>query len=193
MDTDGSLLIITKPVHKQGPVAAHRVYRAPPGGGELQLVGEFSPPDPPLALQSLVTGNVVTDAATLPGRVLLLTYDQIIEYTAPDPAAPLATFFSWPQHTLPKPEQIQSEGIAPTVDGCGYAVVSEGGPGGAPVRSPWFPVNEPGVGRPRAGPISVIALHVRASMNAPRAEARGLITARPGLLRRATATGRTRH
>ncbi len=132
VDSDGSLLIITKPAHKKGPVAAHRVYRAQPGGGELQQVGEFSPPEPPLALQSLVTGNVVTDAAALPGRVLLLTYDQIIEYTAPDPAAPLATFSSWPQHNLPKPEQIQSEGIAPTADGCGYAVVSEGGPGGGP-------------------------------------------------------------
>lgn len=130
VDTDGSLLIITKPAHKQRPVAAHRVYRAEPGGGELQKVGEFSPPDPPLALQSLLTGNVVTDAAAMPGRVLLLTYDQVIEYTAPDPTAPLATFFSWPQHNLPKPEQIQSEGIAPTADGCGYAIVSEGGPGG---------------------------------------------------------------
>ena len=130
VDTDGSLLIITKPGHKQGPVAAHRVYRAVPGGGELQQVGEFSPPDPPLALQSLLTGNVATDAAAMPGRVLLLTYDQVIEYTAPDPSAPLATFFSWPQHNLPKPEQIQSEGITPTTDGCGYAIVSEGGPGG---------------------------------------------------------------
>jgi len=130
VDTDGSLLIITKPAHKQGPVAAHRVYRAEQGGGELQKVGEFSPPDPPAALQSLLTGNVVTDAAATPGRVLLLTYDQVVEYTAGDPSAPLATFFSWPQHVLPRPEQIQSEGIAPTADGCGYAVVSEGGPGG---------------------------------------------------------------
>lgn len=130
VDTDGSVLIITKPAHEQGPVAAHRVYRAQPGGGELEPVGEFSPPEPPSALQSLFTGNVVTDAAATPGRVLLLTYDQVIEYVAPDPAAPLATFFTWPQHNVPKPEQIQSEGIAPTADGCGYAIVSEGGPGG---------------------------------------------------------------
>ena len=130
VDTDGSLLIITKPAHGQGPVAAHRVYRGKPGSGELEKVGEFSPPEPPAALQSLFTGNVVTDAAATPGRVLLLTYDQVIEYVAADPTAPLATFFTWPQHNLPKPEQIQSEGITPTDDGCGYAIVSEGGPGG---------------------------------------------------------------
>lgn len=130
VDTDGSLLIITKPAHKGKAVAPHRVYRAQPGGGELRQVGEFSPPKPPVALQSLLTGNVVTDAAAAPGRVLLLTYDQVVEYTAPDPTAPLATFFSWPQRNLPMPEQIQSEGIAPTIDGCGYTIVSEAGPGG---------------------------------------------------------------
>ena len=72
----------------------------------------------------------MTSPTSEPKAPAWVTYDQVVEYTAADPNAPLATFFSWPQHNLPRPEQIQSEGIAPTADGCGYAVVSEGGPGG---------------------------------------------------------------
>jgi hypothetical protein len=130
VEPDGSLLIITKPPHHSGPVGPHRIYRAPPGGGQLRLVSRFSPPDPPIALQSLLTGNVVTDAAAAPGRVLLLAYDQVVEYLAPSKTADLATFPDWPHRNLTMPRMVQAEGITPTSDGCGYAVASEAGPGG---------------------------------------------------------------
>jgi hypothetical protein len=130
VEPDGSLLVITKPSHHSGPVGPHRIYRAPPGGGQLRLVSRFSPPDPPIALQSLLTGNVVTDAAAAPGRVLLLTYDQVVEYLAPSKTADLATFPDWPHRNLTMPPMVQAEGITPTTGGCGYAVASEAGPGG---------------------------------------------------------------
>ena len=85
VDTDGSLIIVTKPP-AQGALP-HRMYRAEPGGGELVFIREFSPPAATHPFKTLFTGNVVTDLATAPGRVLLLTYDDVQEYTAPDPAA----------------------------------------------------------------------------------------------------------
>ncbi|HEY7815518.1 MAG TPA: hypothetical protein VIC62_19890 [Nakamurella sp.] len=126
VDADGSLLIITKP--KNG--APHRMYRGEPGGGELTLVREFRIPGSERPLRTILTGNVATDLAATPGRVLLLTYDDVHEYTAADPAADLSTFPDWPTRSLPFPQLPQAEGIAGAADGCGYVVASEAGPGG---------------------------------------------------------------
>ena len=63
--------------------------------------------------------------------MLLLTYDEVQQYTAPDPAAPLIDFPDWPHRRLPLDSQPQAEGITATDDGCGYAVASEAGPGGS--------------------------------------------------------------
>ena len=127
--TDGTLVIVTKPARrKDGTVAPHRVYRGKPGGGALTSVTTFSPPEPRRPLQSLLVGNVVTDAAYDGKRVLLLTYDQVIEYRAPTPDADPATFPRWPHTALPDPPMIQTEAIA--VTDCGYLVGSEEGPGG---------------------------------------------------------------
>ena len=78
----------------------------------------------------MFTGNVVTDLAAAPGRVLLLTYDELTEYTAPDPAADITGFPDWPHHRLPMPDLPQAEGSPAMVEGCGYVVASEAGPGG---------------------------------------------------------------
>jgi len=125
---DGSLLIVTKPPAEGG--LPHRMYRAEPGGGELAFVREFSPPVAHRPLRTLFTGNVVTDLASSPGRVLLLTYDEVQEYTAPDPSADLTTFPDWPHRRVPAPELPQAEGITSAVDGCGYTLASEAGPSG---------------------------------------------------------------
>lgn len=129
LDPDGSLLVVTKPAGGELP---HRIYRGEPGGGELVLVKEFRPPTAERPLRTLLTGNVVTDLGFSPGRVLLLTYDEAIEYTSPDQAADPASFPDWPYRRLSMPGMAQAEGIAGAADGCGYAVASEGGPGGGP-------------------------------------------------------------
>ncbi|MET3807313.1 hypothetical protein ABIB25_004336 [Nakamurella sp. UYEF19] len=132
VDGKGSVIVITKSAADgtTGTVPPHRIYRGEPGGGELRLVASFSPPEPARRVQSMFTGNVITDAAFTPGRMLLLTYDQVIEYLAPTKNADPAGFSSWPHHELPDPPMIQTEGIAGDMTGCGYEVTSEEGPGG---------------------------------------------------------------
>ncbi|MTD17081.1 hypothetical protein GIS00_24400 [Nakamurella sp. YIM 132087] len=129
---DGDILIITKSApDEDGTVPPHLLFRGEPGGGTLEQVGSVTPPDPARRLQSLLTGTVVTDAAYADGRLLLLTYDEVVEYTAPGPDADLADFPTWPSRELPHPNLVQSEGIALSAEGCGYAVISEAGPGGS--------------------------------------------------------------
>ncbi|WP_420123558.1 hypothetical protein [Nakamurella sp.] len=123
---DGSIIVVTKP--RNG--APHRMYRGRPGGGDLEFVREFAVPGSPRPMRTILTGNVATDLAATPGRVLLLTYDDVHEYTAPDPAADPSTFPDWPSRSLPMPPLPQAEGIAGASDGCGYVIASEAGPGG---------------------------------------------------------------
>jgi hypothetical protein len=135
LTSDGDLVIITKSaVDKTGTVPPHRIYRAAPGGGDLTPVRTFTPPEPLVPRQSLITGTVVTDAAYDGRRVLLLTYDQVIEYTAPRPGADPTSFPDWPHRNLPMPDVPQAEGITGLADGCGYAVASEAGPFKGPSR-----------------------------------------------------------
>ncbi len=129
VNPDGSVIVVTKPDQKGSP--PHRMYIGAPGGGELAFVREFRPPAAERPLRTLFTGNVATDLASGPGRVLLLTYDEVQQYTAPDDSAPLTDFPDWPHRRLPLVAQPQAEGIAATDDGCGYAVASEAGPGGS--------------------------------------------------------------
>lgn len=127
---DGTIVIISKPgKDAAGNIAPHRIYRGRPGGGELTLVTTFDPPKPPSPLQSLLVGNVVTDAAYDGKRVLLLTYDQVVEYRAPSESADPAKFPSWATTQLPHPVMVQTEAIASS--DCGYLVGSEEGPGGS--------------------------------------------------------------
>ncbi len=124
---DGSLLLVTKPKNN-GP---HRMYRGDPGGGSLTFVREFRVPGSQRPMRTILTGNVATDLATSPGRVLLLTYDDVHEYLSPDPAADVTTFPDWPVRSLSFPQLPQAEGITGGVDGCGYVIASEAGPGGS--------------------------------------------------------------
>jgi hypothetical protein len=126
VDPAGALLIVTKPRNNE----PHRIYRAEPGGGELVLVREFRPPAPQVPMRTLFTGNVVTDAASAPGRVLVLTHDEVQEYVAPSPDADIADFPDWSHTGLPLPALPQAEGITANADGCGYTVASEAGPAG---------------------------------------------------------------
>lgn len=124
---DGSVIVVTKP---DGGTEPHRIYVGPPGGGDLLLHGTFRPPAPASPSRSLLVGNVVTDATRDEDAVLLLTYDQAVEYRAPAPGADPADFPDWPARPVPTPDQWQSEGVTYRAAGaCGYVVVSE--------RSPW--------------------------------------------------------
>lgn len=130
IDADGSLLIITKSAPNEvGVVPPHRIYRGRAGGGTLVYLSSCTPPKPTRPAQSLFTGTVVTDAAHSNGRVLILTYDEVIEYLVPKTGALLADFAQWPHRELPDPPMIQTEGITDQNTGCGYEVNSEGGPG----------------------------------------------------------------
>jgi len=127
VDPAGAVIIVTKPDGGNTPT---RMYRGDPGGGELAFLREFTPPEPQTRLRTMLTGNTVTDLTSAPGRVLLLTYDELTEYTAPDPAADITGFPTWPHHRLPVPALPQAEGVAAMLDSCGYVVASEAGPGG---------------------------------------------------------------
>ncbi len=131
---DGSVVVVTKVA--RGSTEGHRVYRGAPGGGELTLASTFELPEPLSPRQSLLVGNLVTDASRLADRVVLLTYDQAVEYLAPTPGADPAAFSSWPFRQLAIPSQWQSEGIsylgAAGLPDCGFIVVSEKGGGRGP-------------------------------------------------------------
>lgn len=130
VDSDGSLIVVTKPAAAAGALA-HRMYRGEPGGGELVFLREFSPPASQRPVKTLFTGNVVTDLAATPGRVLVLTYDDVHEYRAPEPGAELSTFPDWPHRALLMPAVPQAEGITGSADDCGYTVAAEAGPVGS--------------------------------------------------------------
>ena len=131
VESDGSVLIVEKTRNDRQSRPA-RLFRGPAGGGDLTAIAEFTVPPPTVPMRTLLTGNVVTDATADDDRVLLLTYDQVIEYRDPQGRARehLADFPSWPSRNLPLPPSEQAEGISATPDGCGYAVISEAGPGG---------------------------------------------------------------
>lgn len=131
LSPDGDLVVITKSARSgSGAMPAHRIYRGAPGGGVLALVRSFRPPEPVVPLQSALVGTVVTDAGYDGRRLLLLTYDEIIEYRAPTRDADPQDFPSWPHAPVPAPRLIQSEGIAADLHDCGYSVLSEAGPFG---------------------------------------------------------------
>jgi hypothetical protein len=129
IDGDGVPYIVTKApfdreTRRTGPT---RLLRAPGwGDGTLEDLGEITIPQPASALQSLFVGNVVTGGDQLPGRVILRTYDQVLELVADTPDAPLASAARWQVETPPAPFEIQSEAIAYAPDGCGYYTVGEG-------------------------------------------------------------------
>lgn len=123
------IVIVSKPARRSGLRAEHQVFTGALTGGELRAAGTFTLPRPPRPLQSLVTGNVVTDMAFDGSRMLVLTYDQLLSYRRPSPTADPAQFHSWPVERLPSPMLAQAEGVTGLPDGRGYAIVSEAGMG----------------------------------------------------------------
>ena len=129
VDGDGRPLVVSKASFDRdtGETGSTRLYRGPAGGGELEAVAEIELPEPENGLLAAMAGNVVTDASAdlAAARVLLRTYDEVLEYRAPDPGADLAAFPSWPVRRVPAGNVLQSETVAYAVDDCGYLTTSE--------------------------------------------------------------------
>ncbi|HEU0213190.1 MAG TPA: hypothetical protein VFR13_03825 [Jiangellaceae bacterium] len=126
VDDSGRPLIVSKAAFDQASATTGptRLYRGDPAGGVLELLGEIDLPTPDRPVLTGIAGNVVTDASSTDGRVLLRTYDQVIEYRAAQAGAELGGFRTWPYRLVPAPAQIQSEAIAYQHD-CGYLTISE--------------------------------------------------------------------
>ncbi len=127
VDDTGRPLILSKAVFDEasGTTGPTRLSRGGPGGGFLELVGEIDLPEPEHPVFTGVVGNVVTDASAAGGSVLLRTYDQVLEFAAPDAASDLVGFPAWPVRRVPAPAQVQSETVAHRFGECGYLTTSE--------------------------------------------------------------------
>lgn len=128
VDDAGTPFVVTKAPFDpdSGETGETRLYRAPGmADGALEDLGVVDVPEPAQPLQSLFVGNVVTGGDYLDGRVLLRTYDQVLEFIAPEPGANLATLAEWHVREVPSAFELQSEAVAWEADGCGYTTVSE--------------------------------------------------------------------
>ena len=129
VDDAGAVHVVTKAVFDEdarvtGPTW---LYRADAwADGDLVALGELPVPQPALPLAASFVGNVVTGGDARAGRVLLRTYDHVLDFTPPQPGAPLATLGTWPVAEVPGGSQRQSEAVAWAVDRCGYWTVGEG-------------------------------------------------------------------
>lgn len=129
VDAHGVPFIVAKAAFdtQTGVTGPTRLYAAAGfRDGPLLDLGEVPVPEPATPVVTLVYGNTVTGADSAPGRVLLRTYDQIVEFVAPDPSADLASFPTWPVRRVTAPWQPQAEAVAYAADGCGYFSISEG-------------------------------------------------------------------
>lgn len=129
VDPGGRPLIISKASFDRdtGETGSTRLYRGPADGGELALLGEIELPEPENGFLAGLVGNVVTDASAdlAAGRVLLRTYDEVLEYRSPEPDADVASFPDWPLRRVPPGNVLQAETVAYLVEGCGYLTTSE--------------------------------------------------------------------
>ncbi|HMG30529.1 MAG TPA: hypothetical protein VK585_10470 [Jiangellaceae bacterium] len=127
VDDSGRPLIVSKAAFDEASATTGptRLYRGDPDGGVLDPLGEVDLPDPDRPVFTGIAGNVVTDASSTDGRVLLRTYDQVLEYRAPDAGADLGGFPGWPLREVSAPSQIQSEAVGYRPDACGYVTISE--------------------------------------------------------------------
>lgn len=127
VDDRGRPLIVTKAVfdatsRTTGPTS---LFRGDAGGGVLEDLGVVPVPEPARAVFATLVGNVVTDASAAEGRVLLRTYDEVLEFRADGDGPDLAGFADWPLRRVPAPSQIQSETVTYRAGGCGYLTTSE--------------------------------------------------------------------
>lgn len=129
VDGAGVPYLVTKaPFDAQtGHTGPTRLFAAPGFRDGLLLdLGVVPLPEPLVPVVTLLYGNTVTGGDFTPGRVLLRTYDQMVEFVAPDPAADLAGFPTWAAARVTAPWQPQAEAVAYAADGCGYFSISEG-------------------------------------------------------------------
>lgn len=127
VDDAGRPLIISKATFDRdtGQTGPTWLYRGSADGGELEALAEIDLPEPTDGVLAGLVGNVVTGASAADGSVLVRTYDEVLEYRAPDSATEPADFPAWPLRLVPAPAQIQSETIIHRVRGCGYLTTSE--------------------------------------------------------------------
>jgi hypothetical protein len=130
VDDLGRVHIVTKASfdRESGRTGDARLYRAGSfADGVLEDLGAIPVPEPARPLQSTFVGNVVTGGEHRDGRVLLRTYDQVLEYVGPTEAAgrDLAGLASWEVREVPSAGEPQSEAITWAADGCGYLTAGE--------------------------------------------------------------------
>ena len=129
VDAAGVPYLVTKAPFDaaSGRTGATHLFAAPGFRDGLLLdLGVVPLPEPDNPVVSLLYGNTVTGGDAAPGRVLLRTYDQIVEFVAPAAGADLAGFPSWPHGRVTAPWQPQAEAVTYAADGCGYYSISEG-------------------------------------------------------------------
>jgi hypothetical protein len=129
VDANGVPHLLTKaPFDEEAGVAGpSRLYRAEGwSDGTMTFLGELAPPPPRAGLAAPVVGNVVTGADRSGDRVLVRTYDAVVEYVAPSAGAPLDGLPSWPSAEIRGPFLAQAEAVAYAADGCGFLTVAEG-------------------------------------------------------------------
>nr|MBA2316402.1 hypothetical protein [Euzebyales bacterium] len=128
VDAEGRPLLVSKAQfdRQSGITGETRLYRAPAAGGALEDLGAVRLPEPQAPLQSTYVGNVVTGGDSNEDRVILRTYDQVVEFISPQAPADIGDFAAWPSRQVPSPPQLQSEAIAYRDDACGYVTASEG-------------------------------------------------------------------
>ncbi|PSL05316.1 hypothetical protein CLV30_104182 [Haloactinopolyspora alba] len=127
VDGQGRPLIISKAAFDRdsGETGPTRLYRGETGGGTLEAVGTVRLPEPEDGLLAGFVGNVVTGASAADGRVLLRTYDEVLEFRAGAADADVAGFPGWPVRRVPDGGLVQAESVAYRADGCGYLTTSE--------------------------------------------------------------------
>lgn len=120
---DGLPVILTKE-----PDTARVLAATAFADGALVQVGVLAIPPPARPLLTVFTGLIVTGADAAPDgqRVLLRTYDHVVELTAPDPGSPLTTLARWTAAELPVADEGQGEAIAYLADGRSYVTAGEG-------------------------------------------------------------------
>ncbi len=127
VDAEGRPIIISKARFDEstGETGPTRVFRGERDGGALEHVTDLDLPAPESPFFAEVVGHVVTAADSVPGRVIVRTYDEIYEYRSETSDADLGTFPDWPARRVPTPFQMQSETVAYRVGECGYLTTSE--------------------------------------------------------------------
>lgn len=122
---DASLVIVTKDPGRRKRGAARLYTAASFDTTTLSRGRRLRLPSPGLPFAAAVVGNVVTSADSVPGRVVVRTYDALYEFLA-DESASLREFPSWESREIAAPAEGQGEAVTYGPDGCSLFTVGEG-------------------------------------------------------------------